>query len=322
MIADFGGEPFYDTPNGVKGTLGAPGQKSAYEAPLRDSSSAVAVSKVVLAAVWPSHLRSLDAFEKYLDGFDLASSSYSTGNTMSSQAAQIKQRDKEGLANGEFHDTNGDGKADDGLVAAFERHFNAAQNPENGLWQSSVHYNSVNGLMKISGAYNSLGIKLPYAAEALQSAVEVALIPAGVADIAGKQATGSVDVYNPWVAIGNVMSNMKKYGAAEEANALKQTLRENAEELIRVTTAKTKKFAKPDGSYGYTWDSPPSKSQGAPVCPEGFIEGDVNGGGIALSGIWTHMCSVLGISINLYGASDGQKFLYIMNKLEPVIKYK
>ena len=322
VISSFGGQPLYDTPSGVKGTLGAPGKKdAALESPLSESSAAVAVSKLVLAAVWPSHLSSVAAFETYLDGFDLKSSSYSAGNTMSSQAAQIKQRDKEGLAKGEFHDSNNDGKADDGLIAAFERHFNEAQNPENGLWQDSVHYNSVNGLMKIGGAYNSLGIKLPYAEAAFMSAVEMVVLPAGVADVKGKQATGSVDVYNPWVAISNVMSNMRKYGGSDDADRLRGLLRENAEQMIRVTTDKTKKFAKPDGSYGYTWNSPPEKSQGAPVCPAGYIEGDINGGGIALSGIWSNMCSALGISISLYGRSDGQKFKYIVNQLDPVIKY-
>jgi hypothetical protein len=118
------------------------------------------------------------------------------------------------------------------------------------------------------------------------------------------------------------MGNMKTYGGATEAEAIRQRLCDNAAEMIRVTTEKTKKFAKPDGSYGYTWNSPPSHSQSAPVCPPGYIEGDVNGGFIALSGIWGHMCSALGISIKLYGAADGQKVLYIFDNLEPVIKYE
>ena len=315
-IANFGGRPFWDTPTGTKGELGAPGGASAMTSPLGES-VAVAASKVTLAAVWPDHLQTLEKFEQYLDRFDLKGSSYSAGNTMSSQAGQIKSRDKEGLANGEFVDANNDGIADNGLIAAFERHFNEAQNPENGLWQDSVHYNSVNGLMKIGSAYNSLGIKLQNAVKAFESACEMALLPAGVADIKGKQATGSVDVYNPWVAIGGVMSNMKKFGSADEAAALKAILREKAADMITVTTEKTKKFAKPDGSYGYTWSSPPSTSQGAPVCPSGRIEGDINGGGIAINGIWNNMRSALGISLKIFDYSDGVRFNYILENLEP-----
>jgi len=324
IISTFGSRPLYNTPNGVTGELGAPGAKkdSASVSPLSESSAAVAVSKVILCAVWPSHLATLADFELYLKSFNLKSASYSAGNTFSSQTGQILQRDREGLANGEFHDTNGDGKADDGLVAAFERHFNAAQNPENGLWEDSVHYNSVNGLMKIGGAYNGLGIKLPNAEAAFNSAVEMVLLPVDVADCKNKKTTGSVDVYNPWVAISGVMSNMRKFGEAEEAAALKASLQENAAEMIRVTTSKAKKFVKDDGSYGYTWNSPPSASQGAPVCPSGFFEGDVNGGGIALNGIWGNMTSALGISMKLYSPSDGEKFIYIIENLDPVIKYK
>ena len=88
--------------------------------------------------------------------------------------------------------------------------------------------------------------------------------------------------------------------------------------MIRITTEKTKKFMKPDGSFGYTWDSPPTNSQGAPVCPSGRIEGDINGGGIATNGIWGNMSSVLGISMKIFDYSDGERFLYVLKKLKPV----
>ena len=317
IIKRFKDTPFWDTPNGHKGELGAPsGATARVTAPLGESVAAAA-SKVVLAAVWPDHLATLDAFEKYLDSFNLSQSSYSAGNTVSSQVGQIITRDKEGIASGEFVDANNDGIADNGLIAAFERHFNEAQNPENGLWQDSVHYYSVNGLMKISSAYNSLGVKIPNALEAFESACEMALLPAGVADIKGKQASAAVDVYNPWVAINGIMSNMKKFGSADEAAALKAVLREKAADMITVTTEKTKKFAKPDGSYGYNWGAPPAASQGAPVCPSGRIEGDVNGGIIALNSIWINMSTALGINLNLYGAADGERFLYLLEGIKP-----
>ena len=318
LLSSFGGTPFYDTPSGWKGELGAP-TGSSVTSHLGES-VAVAASRIALAAVWPDHLKTVEAFEKYLDSFNLKEGSYSTGNTMSSQAAQFNSREKEGIESGEFTDSDGDGIAENGIKAAFERHFNEAQNPENGLWQDSVHYNSVNGLMKIGGAYSSLGLRIPNADKAFESACEMALLPAGVADIKGKQANGSVDVYNPWVALSNVMANVRKFGSPEEADAMREKLRENAAEMIRVTTEKTKKFAKPDGSYGYTWSSPPSHSQGAPVCPSGFIEGDINGGTIALTGIWSNMANALGCNFHLYGESDGVKFMYILETLKPTGK--
>ena len=317
IISEFGGKPLYDAPNGAKGTLGKPGQSSALYSPLTDSSAVIAVSKVIAAASWPAQLESLSAFEEYLDSFDLKNSSYSAGNTIASQTAQIVQRDKEGLKSGEFHDADGNGKADDGLIAAFERHFNEAQNPENGLWQDSVHYSSVNGLMKLSAAYNSLGVKISNAIAAFESAVFVALIDADSADSKGKRATGSVDVFNPWVAMSNIISNMKKHGDYLIAEELQKILKANAAAMIRVTTAKVKKFAKSDGSYGYTWNSSPSKSQGAPVCPEGIIEGDVNGGLIAISGSLREMLAAIGVSIKPYSESDGLRFIYIIENISP-----
>ena len=320
IITKFGSIPLYDAPNGTKGEKKPTGASTALVGELSESVAA-AVSKVTLTAVWPNHLKTLDAFNEYLRSFDLANNSYSTGNTFASQSGQINNRDKEGLANGEFVDADKDGIADNGFVKAWETYFNSMQNPENGLWQDSVHYNSVNGLMKISSVYNSLKIKLPNAIAGFESAVEMAKLDPEIADIKGKRATGSVDVYNPWVAMSAVISNINKYGDHNDATALRKTMQENAAEMIRVTTAKTRKFAKEDGSYGYTWSSSPSNSQGAPVAVPGTIEGDINGGCIALRGIWGNMSSVLGISVPLYYPSDFDKFLYRINELGPVIKH-
>ena len=91
--------------------------------------------------------------------------------------------------------------------------------------------------------------------------------------------------------------------------------------MIQITIEKTKQFKKPDGSYGYTLTSPPNTSQNAPVCPPGYIEGDVNGGSIALGSVWGHMCNALGINIELYSYSDGERFKFVINQLESVIKY-
>ena len=317
MITEFGGKPIWDAPNGIDGERGAPGaSKTALTAKL-GTSVANSVSKITLSAVWPDHLKTVSAFLEYLDSFDLATNSYSAGNTFNAQQTQIINRDKEGLASGEFIDADGNGIADDGFIAAFERHFNEAQNPENGLWQDTVCYYSVNGLMKIASCYNKFGIRLPYPEQAFESASAMARLPVDESDVNGAQPKGSVSVYNPWVAISAVLSNVGKFAGAEQRETLREMLRASAAEMIRVTTEKAKKFAKADGSFGYTWTTPPYHSQGAPVCPKGIIEGDINGGNIATNGIWSNMTSALGISMKIFDYSDGERFKFLLSDPKP-----
>ena len=299
LIKDLGDIPFYDTKNGHKGSLGAPTGVST------EGEDATTAKNTT----WIAHLQNLDAFKKYLATFDLKNKSYSSGNNINAQTSQFKERDAQAMANGEAHDYNGDGIADDGFVAAVEEHFNRAQNLQNGLWEDEVHYDSVNGLMKLSSSYNALGLKFNYAKEAFKSAIEIALLPSDVADVKGKKATGSVDVFNPWVAMQSLLTNVNKFGTEEDYNELKKMLEDNLTELIKTTTEKTKKFKKADGSFGYTWSVSPSVSQMAPVCPSGAIEGDINGGGIATNGIWRNICAVIGIRIPIFAPEDYDTFI-------------
>ena len=302
ILRSFGDLPLYDTNNGLKGTLGAPkGQSSAGDEKSGETS-------------WPEHLATLDAFREYLKTFDIKTKSYSTGNTFNAQMGQIVSRDKQAIEDGEATDSDGDGIAEDGYIAAFEAYFNEHQNPENGTWEDELHYNSTNGLMKLAMVYNHLGIKLNHAEKAYRSAIEMALLPVGVLDCKGKTTTGAVDVYNPWVAMSYIRANVKKFGTEEELARLSAMLSENAVQLIRATTEKTKKFKKADGSFGYTWSKSLHLSQGASVCPEGFVEGDVNGGTIAARGIFGNMCSCLELDIPLYSKADFEKYISIIKK--------
>ena len=311
IFTNFGGVPLYDTPSGLSGSLGAAG---ALTGSLK-TSGAVAASRVVGAAhVWPDHLTDLAAFSSYLSSFDLKNSSYSAGNTFTAQASQILNRDKEGIATGEFTDTDGDGIADNGFVMTFKSYLDSKQNPENGLWEDLVHYDSVNGLMKIGSAYNKLGIEIPNPEAAFASAAEVIAIEPDSKDCKGRIASAAVDVFNPWIAIIELLNNIRSFGDLDNVERMKNILKADAEKMIRITTEKTKKFAKPDGSFGYTWATSPYKSQGAPVCPEGIVEGDVNGGGIALNGIWMRIAAALDIPISIFSPSDGIKFAYLLEK--------
>ena len=302
-LLDYMGDiPFYDTKIGTKGSLGAPlGDRKSEEGSEQKST-------------WVEQLRTLDAFKAYLDTFDVATKSYTTGNQMNGMSGQIAARDRQAIADGEAHDENGDGIAEDGYIAYFEKFFNEKQNPENGLWESGIYYYSTNALMKMSANYNNLGIRLNYPKTAFMSAIKIALLPADEQDEKGAYAYGSVDVYNPWVAMQQIMMNVQKFGTEEEYLELKQILAENAAALIEESRKKASKFKKPDGSFGYTWSCPPDISAGAKVCPRGEIEGDVNGGCIATIGVFRHICSALELNIPMFSDETFEKFISIIKK--------
>lgn len=307
IISTYGDAPLYDTANGKRGSLGAPTGTAENTEPEKVKEG---------FDVWPDQFKTVEAFKEYLRSFDLPTRSYPTGNALSAQAAQIKNRDAVGMANGEFHDTDGDGIAEDGLIRAFVDYFAENQKP-NGLWQDKVTYSAVNGLMKITLSYNTYGVPVPRCEQAFESAMQIALLDAEIPDEEGKFASGSVCVYNPWVCLSSMITSASRMGDDALAQKLRARLRDNAEALIRATTKKNLKFKKPDGSFGYTWSYPPSKSQGAPVCPPGIVEGDINGGTIAIRGIFGNMCAALGISLPIFYRSDLDKFIArLMKKYE------
>ena len=309
ILRDLGDMPLYDTKNGHNGSLGSPSgvKLPAESGEKRDNST------------WIEHFRTLEAFKEYLNSLDLKNRSYPACNNINAQVGQLNARDKQAMEDGEAHDYNGDGIPEDGFVAMLEQHFNERQNPENGLWEDGVYYASVNGLMKISSSYNSMNLKFNHADKAFESAMKAQLIPADECDEKGAKAAGSVDVYNPWVAMSSILRNVKRFGTEEEYAKIKSMLKENAAALIRVTGEKAKKFKKPDGSFGYTWTCPPPKSQAAPVCPPGIMEGDINGGTIATVGILCSMRGALGIEIPIY---SGDKLEIFNERIKKNCGYK
>ena len=303
IIQSLGDMPLYDTPNGHKGSLGAPlGIKSV------DGQSS--------GAVWSPRLVTLDAFKEYLASKDLENMSYRVGNELSSQSSQIIARDKQMWieqnpeADPETYDNKNPAKG--GFIEVLREFYDSHRNPENGLWQKETCYYSVNGLMKISVGYNSLGFTLPYAEEAFDSAIKMALLDPETPDCNGKIASGSVDVFNPWVCINTILTNVKDSGNMELHEKLKEKLRKNAPELIKITMQKAKKFKKPDGSFGYTHHGVGGVSQMAPVAVAGTIEGDINGGNIATNGIWRNMCATLELKIPLFDETDYEKLMGII----------
>ena len=310
-----------------------------------------------LVKAYPKRLRSIEDFRYYLivekngspsvddiEPRNIRSKSYSIGNEVASQTGQISERDALDVKYGKLPDANKDGIADGGYIETFRDLFNYWQLDYNGVWEHSrsidpvtgkavedpdgeVYYNATNGLMKISGGYNSLNIEIPNAYEALESAiyminyVEKDSSGNPGKDIMGKQPNGSVDVYNPWVCVGNLLTNLKKHHGESAAEQFRQTLRPQAAEMIRNTTIKTRNFEKEDGSFGYTWNYSPAKSQSAPVAVPNTVEGDINGGCIACTGITRSMCTALGVSmIPIFRDSDWDVCLDIFANATPVLK--
>lgn len=305
IIHDLGDMPLYDTPNGYKGSLGSPlGLKSG------DGKSG--------AAVWSPRLVTLEAFKEYLLSKDVENKSYPVGNEVFSQSSQIIARDKQMWTeqNPDKDPESYDMKnpAIGGFLQTLREYFDSHRNPENGLWQTETCYYSVNGLMKISGGYNSVGFKLDYAEAAFDSAIKMALLDPETPDCQGRIASGSVDVFNPWVCINSILTNVKNNGDLELYEKLKDKLKKNAAELIKITMQKARKFKKPDGSFGYNHGGVGGVSQMAPVAIAGTLEGDINGGNIATNGIWRNMCATLELKIPLFDETDYEKLFDIIKK--------
>ena len=304
VLKKFGQKPYYNTPGGAEGTLGDPLGASAASLieRLSGKSTPEAVSKVLPTAqsIWPERLRTLENWKAYIDSYEekMETQSYSIGHNVAEQAAQIKNREAEAKRNGE----------PTGYIEYTRAFFDRHQNSENGLWQDEVSYSSVNGLMKILAIYNGLSLPMNYAEAAYASAVEIIKLEGK--DVNGKEASNSVDVYNAWCSLVRINTNINTFGSPETVKTLRENLLRDAEEMIRITTKKTAKFVKDDGSYGYTWSFSPAKSQGAPAAVPNTVEGDVNGGTIALTAIVGNMTSALGISgLYIYYPSDFEVFI-------------
>ncbi len=293
LLEYFGAEPLYDLPTDRVNSASALTGRLGF-------SSAKMVSKVVLAeGADLSFLESIEAFEAYLKSFDWETESYQAGSTTGTLTAQISARGPE-------------------YVALYESFLNERQKDKNGLWEDDVCYASVNGLMKITAAFNSLGIELQYADKAFASAIQMAKHEG--ADSEGFQASHIVDVYNPWYVMRDILKNVQMHGDYEMAQKLRSSLISEAVSLIECSMLKTTPFKKNDGSFGYNWDYSPEKSSGAPVAVPGTVEGDVNGCVMSF-GVLGNLLDTFGIeSVRRYYITDYRAFIAEIESLGPVVK--
>ena len=190
--------------------------------------------------------------------------------------------------------------------------------PENnpkptGLWQNTVDYNLVWGLIKLSGFYSAGNRPYKYPVEALESCVEVIMFDPSVG---GNYHMN--DVMNQWGACERVLTNAKTH-YPELLDELYTIARENAVEMIKQTEGKLAKFIQEDGSYGYCMGTSSPTTQGVPVSL-GFPEGDSNANEMAKN-TYGYIFTVLGYpTVKMCDWRDGERVLKALRESSPVIK--
>ena len=288
MIKTFGGKPFYDTPNGMKGTLGAPEQNAAtaHLTSKLSVSQVAAVSKIVAVskASLPSYLKSLDAWKTYISGLNIPYNSYHAGNTLAAQHDQIE------LAGQEYIDY---------LI----NYLNSIQNPETALWESSNSgndaYYAVNGLMKLSALYNYFKKDIPNSEAAIESCVAVILKPDGDTHVCS--------IYNPWITMYYMLLSAERSSGEQRVAELRAVILPKAAALIEATVKKIADYRMDDGGFAYLGRevAPANLSQSALVGCALDPESDVNATTISSVGIIANIFNVLGCDeVKLYDNND------------------
>ena len=272
VITGFGAQPLYPT---------------AYE---RIKEAAASGTTEAENTTVPEHLRSKEALKSYLDALDLnglvtKGASYGCGSRIGQQFAEIKAA---------------------GLGDFCVDYLNSKQY-ENGLWEEELSYGSINGLMKISGAYCAMKRELPHVENAFNAAIDIALLDTKI--------DGLVSVYNPPYIMMNLRSIMKEQGQNDILERCNKRLFENAPKLLEIARKKVLLFAEPDGAFSYCIGHPAIWSQGQPVCVPNLPESDVNANSLA-QGARTMTFEALGIpNIPLFDENDAKIFFEIAGEL-------
>ena len=251
------------------------------------TSKVTAVSKVVASAAVAPEYASKEAFINYLDGLFSGGNSYSAGNTINSTQSEIRNT-------GNWNN----------LREYLLKH----QNPNNGLWEDEVSYQSVNGLMKLCTIFGS---GFPNADKALASAIEIIKRPID------EELTSITFVYNPWYAVQKLL---KAVGSMQSGD-LVNMLRAEAASIFETTFEKLSVFRKDDGGFSYNVNYSSPTSQGVPVAISGSAESDVNATSIAVSTLVTYMLPVLGVEFpKLYTELDERYFIETFCELGEIVK--
>ena len=234
----------------------------------------------------PDHLSSPEKFQEYLESSNINERSYNFGNQLSSQFAQIRAM---------------------GLDKQLLDFLDAHQHPESGHWHNELNYYAVNGIMKISGVYNAAGRPLPNAMAAAKSAI--------YAITSDEEVKAVVDLWNTWIAVHAMITNLRKFGEDEAAAKIVKTLWDNAPAMIRKSREKISLFQKEMGSFSYHKKYASPTSQGAPVTCGYVYEGDVNATVISSSLLIYSIFNALDIpdlKIPMFSDSDRLRYIELL----------
>lgn len=279
LITELGGKPLYDTPNGVKGSLGAP--------EIAKQRALSSTENVNMAS--PEYLRSISNFKDFLDSLDFSVQPY-VGNKLNAIRSQI-------------------GASGKSISDFFINYINEKQNPQTGLWGEGVSYHTVNGFFKMASAIRQLGYKVLYLEQAMKSVMQMLLTPT-----LEKGTEIVCTPYNCWVALSLIMNNIKGCVSEEEAKRIKAYVTDIAPELIRITRNKIDVFHKPDGGFSFHPDRSLHINQGSLIAVENIAESDVNASCILSSGLTRHILQIFDVkTLSMFEEEDGKLFLDLLN---------
>ena len=287
---------------------------------LGGDSIVAAVSKVVPTSGMLSQYDSVDNYRAYLaeleesveamrgNDSDFAYRLYWIGNQLQSSVNYIKA------------DTTGQ------MAQMTIDFFNKYQNPETGMWDTKLGYNSTNGLHKIASVLNALGAELDYTDKMIDSIIEV--LSYAMED-EWRTAGAGVDIYNAWSGFAYVYHNVENFGSGsiEErratVDAYKDKVYSVAAHLVSTTYTQIAGFRRDDGSFGYTRVGSCPTAQGCPAAVSGVHEGDVNGNQIASGAIVQYVLSALEVYEYMppfFTEYECNEFVYILENLGAIIK--
>lgn len=231
----------------------------------------------------PEHLRSKEAFIKYLEslninGIDMPGNSYPIGHRIGAQANEIEKA---------------------GLTDVCIDFLNSTQKA-NGFWEDHLDHGTSNGAMKISCIYVRFKKPFPNIMTAFESALKVLLSDCPFGCI--------TEVFNPPFSLLNFIEIMENTGDTENLAKAKALLKENAAKLLRITYERLIPFKKPDGSFSYCKNCSSHWSQGKPVCIKDSYESDVNANSLA-NGSKLRTLKILDIPTTyIFDEKDSERF--------------
>ena len=299
VITAFGASPTYDTQNGVKGDgILADGRRIELPEQKTEEKAESAVKPTENTAKIAPFMQSKESFLEHLASKDIKNHSYVTGSHFITQMSEMKYRDKvltESGANYTLFGLLTDWLTENQL--------------ENGIWDEKIGYSGISGIMKICRLYSAARVMIPRAELTVRATISVVTSP--------DMAKSVTDIFNPWVAAGVILSDLREIGGEEGqkiAERITDELIDNAEVLLDATAEKLERFIRADGAFSYPVAASGGYNMGMPLGIAGLDEGDVNATHLAVSAV-SNIFTAMNISdlyIAPYTKEDGERFLEII----------